>query len=150
MSFLISRLGDEEAAAEVAQESFVRAYFRLGTLRNGDAVIPWLKGIAQRVMLETLRQRARTTSLSEAIDPTARTTAPMFEGDVNVAAAVAGLPEVYRDVTMLRYFGGLSCAEVSQQLGVPLGTVTKRLSRAYALLRESLSRPDEQRREVRR
>jgi hypothetical protein len=46
---------------------------------------------------------------------------------------------VYREVVLMRYYGGLSCAEIGGNLGVPVGTVTKRLSRAYAMLRESLS-----------
>jgi RNA polymerase sigma factor (sigma-70 family) len=52
--------------------------------------------------------------------------------------AVAKLPDVYREIIMLRFYGGQSCAEISHNLGVPLGTVTKRLSRAYSLLRERL------------
>jgi len=53
-------------------------------------------------------------------------------------------------VTILRYFGDLSCGELSQRLGVPLGTVTKRLSRAYGLLREALAPPGEKQSEVQR
>ena len=55
-----------------------------------------------------------------------------------VTEAVTRLPDTYREVIMLRFYGGRSCAEISHDLGVPLGTVTKRLSRAYALLREQL------------
>jgi RNA polymerase sigma-70 factor (ECF subfamily) len=48
------------------------------------------------------------------------------------------LPEPYREAVRLRYWGGISCEEAAAALGVPLGTLTKRLSRAHALLRESL------------
>ena len=149
MTYLASRLSDQEAAAEVAQESFVRAYFRLGTLRRSDAFFTWLMGIAQRVMLETFRRRQRTASLQDAMEPAAPSTTAVAENDMPLAEAVAGLPDIYREVTVLRYFGGLSCAEVSKRLGVPLGTVTKRLSRAYVLLRETLSRPEQRSSEVR-
>jgi RNA polymerase sigma-70 factor (ECF subfamily) len=57
-----------------------------------------------------------------------------------VTEAVARLPDVYREVIVLRFYNGRSCAEISRDLNVPLGTVTKRLSRAYALLREHLGR----------
>ena len=150
MSYLTSRLGDSEAAAEVAQESFVRAYFGLGNLRKGDAFFNWLLGISQRVMLETFRRKQRTTSLSAAADPVDPSCDGSAENDTELAEAVARLPDIYREVTVLRYFGGLSCAEVSQRLDVPLGTVTKRLSRAYCLLRETLTAPDNRQREVRR
>jgi len=42
-------------------------------------------------------------------------------------------------VILLRYYEGLSCQEVAIRLAVPLGTVTKTLSRAYALLRQELA-----------
>jgi len=61
--------------------------------------------------------------------------------DLDLAAAIARLPDVYQEVIILRYFGGLSCVEVSERLRVPVGTVTKRLSRAYALLRETIPSP---------
>jgi DNA-directed RNA polymerase specialized sigma24 family protein len=41
-------------------------------------------------------------------------------------------------VILLRYYEGLSCQEVATRLEMPLGTVTKTLSRAYALLRHEL------------
>ena len=44
-------------------------------------------------------------------------------------------------MVVLRFFEGLSCAEVGRLLGIPVGTVTKRLSRAYARLRKSLEDP---------
>ena len=141
MAYLMRRLGDPEAAGEVAQESFVRAYFRLNTLKKGDAFFSWLLGIAHRVMLETFRRHRRQRALSEAADPVAAATDQTSDEDSELAEAVAALPDIYRDVTVLRYFGGLSCADVSQRLGLPIGTVTKRLSRAYQLLREALAPP---------
>jgi RNA polymerase sigma-70 factor (ECF subfamily) len=52
--------------------------------------------------------------------------------------AIAVLPESYRQVILMRYYEGLSCQDVATRLGMPLGTVTKTLSRAYALLRQEL------------
>jgi len=51
---------------------------------------------------------------------------------------IAALPENYRQVILLRYYEGLSCQEVATRLGMPLGTITKTLSRAYLLLRQEL------------
>jgi len=150
LGYLTRRMGDPDAAAEVTQESFVRAYFRLGTLKKDDAFFAWLLGIAERVMLETFRRKRPQHSLSEVADRSAPAPNAATEGDAELAEAVARLPAVYREVTVMRYFGGLSCAEVSERLGVPLGTVTKRLSRAYAQLRESLAPPERRSNEVRR
>jgi RNA polymerase sigma-70 factor (ECF subfamily) len=139
MAYLTRQLGDPEAAAEMAQESLVRAYFRLNTLKKGEAFFSWLLGIAHRVMLETFRRHKRQRALSVVADPAAPTTEQAIDDDSELAEAVAALPDIYREVTVLRYFGGLTCAEVGTRLGVPIGTVTKRLSRAYQLLREALA-----------
>ena len=69
--------------------------------------------------------------------------------DDELKRVVAGLNRPYRDVILLRFYGGLSCAEVAERLDIPLGTVTKRLSRAYAMLREALG-PVHERKEVER
>jgi len=148
MSYLVSRMGDREAAAEAAQESFVRAYFRLNTLKKGDSFSSWMIGIAQRVMLETFRRKRREENLSGADTPVAPTTDVGMEDHSELAEAVSRLPAIYREVIVLRYFGGLSCAEAADRLCVPLGTATKRLSRAYRLLRAALTLPDGQRSEA--
>ena len=54
--------------------------------------------------------------------------------------AIDALGEEYRVTLMLRHGGGLSCEEIAENLGVSLGTVTSRLSRAHRLLREKLGR----------
>ena len=54
-----------------------------------------------------------------------------WSGDAALEAALAALPEPFREVVLLRYYGSCSCSEVAARLGLPIGTVTKRLSRAY-------------------
>ena len=58
--------------------------------------------------------------------------------DYPLEEAIAALPESYRQVILLRYYEGHSCQEIATRLDLPLGTVTKTLSRAYALLRQEL------------
>ena len=60
--------------------------------------------------------------------------------DYELERAISELPPPYRQVVLLRYYRRCSCKQVAEQLDVPVGTVTKRLSRAYAMLRESLGR----------
>ena len=136
---LCARLGNAEEAAEVAQETFVRAYFALGELRKPSAFFSWLWGIADRVAKEAQcaakRRRIVSWEQAEAAELAGKDDVPI---DTEVTEAVAKLPDVYREVIALRFYGGQSCAEISRQLDVPLGTVTQRLSRAYRLLRERL------------
>jgi RNA polymerase sigma factor (sigma-70 family) len=142
MRRLCGSFGNVEEASEAAQETFVRAYFALGSLRKPEAFFSWLVGIADRVAKETFRdtkrRRAVARQQAETHQPVAR---QEVSADPELTAAVERLPDVYREVVMLRFYEGQSCDEISRTLKVPLGTVTKRLSRAYSLLRECL-RPD--------
>jgi RNA polymerase sigma-70 factor, ECF subfamily len=130
--------GNAENAAEIAQEALVRAYFQLPKLRKPESFFSWLVGIADRVAKEKFRdaKRFRTVDWAQ-VDPTELAEKPKEQEDDALAEAIALLPETYREVIRLRYFEHRSCVEISGDLGIPLGTVTKRLSRAYALLRES-------------
>ena len=137
-SFLANRLGDGSQAEEAAQESFVRAFLSLKKLRKPESFYSWLLGIAGRVAQEqfrTLKHRQRVREAAEAMLADAADHPEEYPLD----EAIAALPETYRQVIVLRYFEGLSCLEIAARLDTPLGTVTKTLSRAYALLRQELA-----------
>ena len=139
-SWLTGRLRDPDAAEEVAQEAFVRAWLMLGRFQQGAAFFPWVCGIAAQVAREDWRSRRRrdrhfqlkAESQGEALNVSATTGK---EWDIELRAAIDALPGAHRDVVLLRYYGQCSCREAAERLGLPLGTVTKRLSRAHAELR---------------
>jgi RNA polymerase sigma-70 factor (ECF subfamily) len=136
-AYLAGRLNDPLEAEEAAQESFVRAFLSLKKLRKPESFYAWLLGIAGRVLKEQFRSHERRRREREA----AEALLPEPEGELSEAPleeAIALLPESYRQVILLRYYEGLSCQEVGQRLGMPIGTVTKTLSRAYTLLRQEL------------
>jgi DNA-directed RNA polymerase specialized sigma24 family protein len=101
---------------------------------DGDLNV-FIRGTAARATLEALGAHVRTVA------------GDVMTADVPASAmdAIAALPEPYRQVILRRYYGDLSCAQVAEGLAVPLGTVTKRLSRAYAMLRVSLGNVHEAR-----
>jgi RNA polymerase sigma-70 factor (ECF subfamily) len=138
VGYLAGRLRDENLAAEAAQESFVRGYFGLAKLKNPAVFLSWLLGIADRVAKEMLRARRRRREVASDREPVEEAGDESETSDDQLRRAVADLPEVYREVILLRFYRSLSCAEIGRQQGVPVGTVTKRLSRAYALLEEAL------------
>ncbi len=134
---LTGQLGSKDKADEAAQESFVRAYFNLEKLKKPDSFFSWLLGIAKRVTKEHQRNEQRhrreiVRSFSEKVP------GPELSQDYALERAIAELPDSYRKLILLRYYGGYSCSQVAEQLDIPLGTVTKKLSRAYAVLRKSL------------
>lgn len=137
LAYLMGRLGNPLEAEEAAQESFVRAFLSLKKLRKPESFYAWLLGIAARVLKEQFRALQRRDREREAAENAHEEGASLPE-EYPVEEAIAGLPEAYRQVILLRYYQGLSCQEVGQRLGMPLGTVTKTLSRAYILLRQEL------------
>ena len=140
---LAGKLGDKDRTEEAAQETLVRAYFNMGKLKKPDAFFSWLLGIADLVAKEQCRkeqlQRRRqiVRSFSREAPP------PELSQDYALETAIAELPDAYRKIILLRYYGGHSCNQIAEQLNIPLGTVTKTLSRAYAMLREALQQQEQ-------
>ena len=144
LRYLRGRLGNEDEAVEAAQETFVRAYFALHTLKRPETFRSWLLGIGIRVAKESSRagrKHRNTAGLDEELFETP--SGQDGSADHSVTSAVHNLPEVYRQVILLRFYAGLSCSEISRDLNVPLGTVTKRLSRGYSLLRVRLRKQNQ-------
>jgi len=138
LAHLAGRLGNRDRAEEAAQETLVRAYFKMDKLRKPESFFAWLLGIADLVAKEQQRKesiRRRRESVRAAAEEAPE---PELSQDFALEAAITALPEAYRTVILLRYYGGLLCAGIAEQLDMPLGTVTKTLSRAYAMLRDSL------------
>ena len=138
LAHLAGKLGNRDRAEEAAQETLVRAYFKMDTLRKPESFFAWLLGIADLVAKEQQRNeliRRRRESVRAMAEEAPK---PELSQDFSLEAAVATLPEAYRTVILLRYYGGLSCTGIAAQLDMPLGTVTKTLSRAYGLLRDAL------------
>jgi RNA polymerase sigma-70 factor (ECF subfamily) len=140
-AFLSGKLKDRNLVDEAAQETFVRAYFNLSTLRNQDKFHSWLLGIADRVAKEQLRDRNKVVDLGSFKDT------PIQDIDASedykLEEAISLLDEPYRQVILLRFYSGQSCQQISETIDVPIGTVTKQLSRAYEKLRSFLKEKNE-------
>ncbi len=134
-AYLASRMGNFSDAEEAAEESFVRAFLSLKNLRKPESFYSWLLGIAGRVAKEHFRSISHRERDRQAVESVSVTAADSEE-NYGLEEAIAALPETYRQVVVLRYYEELSCQEVAKRLGMPLGTVTKTLSRAYDLLRQ--------------
>jgi RNA polymerase sigma-70 factor (ECF subfamily) len=139
LSHLLPRCRDRSEAEEATQETLVRAYFWLPNLKKPAAFFSWLLGIADRVALEQQRAQARDRKVAAAAVEKSRGDNSDREGDAVLDEAFESLPDEYRRLILLRYYADLPCKEIAQQLEMPLGTVTKMLSRAYLMLREKLS-----------
>jgi RNA polymerase sigma-70 factor (ECF subfamily) len=138
LAHLAGKLGDKDRAEEAAQEALVRAYFNLGKLKKPDSFFSWLLGIADRVAKEHLRKEQLQRQREIVRSFTEKAPSTELSQDYALESAIAELPDTYRQVILLRYYGQHSCNKIAERLSMPLGTVTKTLSRAYAMLRRSL------------
>ena len=134
-------LRDFHAAQDAVQESFVAAYEQLGTLRHGSRFGGWVLGIARRRAIDMWRKRSRAPQQAASLDCSAAHDDGRLDDTVDeVFEAIGQLPERDRRVVLLRFCDGLSVKEIAEATGSPEGTVSSRLSRAMARLRQSLTR----------
>ena len=131
---------DAAAAEDLAQETFLRAWQGLGRLEDVRAFGSWLLSIGGFVGQEWLR-RKQTDQRARASLAAPGATARADDGpDPALARALSELPSEVQQLLALRHDRGLSCEEIARELGRPLGSVTKTLSRAYEQLRSRLAR----------
>ncbi len=144
--FLRDQLGNEAAADEATQETFVRAHTRLAAIRERDKLAPWLFGIARNVFLEQIRTRRPIAESDEAIEAEA---APMpspealllgIEADAKFAEAMARLPDARRAALVLQMDHDLSYDEIAQVMDWSLAKVKVEIHRARLQLRAELAK----------
>lgn len=133
-AYLAGKL-NRSSAEEAAQETFVRAYFGLSKLKKRESFYSWLLGIASRVAKEQLRNTKQYVDM----DCLEQQPSKERKADVELEKAIAELPDSYREIVFLRFYANQSCSQIAEQLNVPIGTITKQLSRAYAKLRQLLN-----------
>ncbi|HUT75038.1 MAG TPA: RNA polymerase sigma factor [Armatimonadota bacterium] len=135
------RLGSLADAEDVAQDAFVRAFFRLHQLRDPQALLPWLRRLTERLALMRRRRRREDLVAPERLEQMRRD--HMGPGrpddDGRIAELLQQLPTAMRQTVTLTYLAGYTCAETAALLGIRAGTVKSRLSRARATLKEAFT-----------
>jgi RNA polymerase sigma-70 factor (ECF subfamily) len=139
---------DTHDAEDVVQEAYMRAYKRFSTFRGGD-VRAWLLAIVRNCAYDLLRSSGSITcgdAFGEEGDvarapSTCEPEAALLRGEKaeQVRSALENLLPQYREVLILREMEELSYSEIATTIGVPLGTVMSRLSRARIRLHQSLT-----------
>ena len=138
--------GNHHDADDAAQETFLRVYRALGSFDPSRSFKPWLKRIAYNTSLNTVRaskSRARgfvDGALPEVADPSPRQL-EIMEANQNATSvdhAVQTLPSDLRATLLLRAVEGMSYKDIAMTMGVKIGTVMSRLSRARERVLEVL------------
>lgn len=134
-----------EDAADMTQETFIKAYNSLQSFRGDSKFSVWLYRIASNVCLDFLRSRSRkpTVSLSVEDDEGEETELDVADESQSpelllergltrdaVRRGLQALPPDYRQILLLREIQGLSYEEIADALRIEVGTVKSRIFRA--------------------
>ena len=133
--------GDHAEADDLAQEAFVRAWTRLGDLKDAARFPAWLMKIAYNEFLQSRRSSQRLNRMMErfelnqkALKGAAPADAP--ENALELQHVLSILSERERAAVVLNYAYGYSHGEVSELTGIPLGTVKSLIHRGSRKARE--------------
>jgi RNA polymerase sigma-70 factor (ECF subfamily) len=144
-------MGNKEDAEEVLQDTFLRAYQKIGSFEGKSKLSTWLYRICVNRCLnrrEGLKKFAMTKTHDPAVImgiqnlPSPQNTEAEYETvelQQQIAHAVAKLKPDQRALVSLYYLQGFSCAEISEILQKPLGTVKTHLFRARNNLKKMLA-----------
>ncbi|HEX4928619.1 MAG TPA: sigma-70 family RNA polymerase sigma factor [Burkholderiales bacterium] len=128
--------GERAAADDLVQDTLERAWTKLHLYRRGTDLRAWLFTVMHNVHVNKLRATRPTDPLDDAMPELAQR-APQADALLlrDLDRAIARLPADQRAVLLLVSLEDMSYEEVARTLGIPIGTVMSRLSRAREKLR---------------
>lgn len=135
---LLRRLSRNAALADdLAQQTFIRGWKSISSLKSSAAFGAWLRKLAVNIWLQHLR----SSKIEVPLEEDARSTqgaAPATAQRMDLDAALGTLAPETRLCVVLAYSEGMSHAEISAGTAIPIGTVKSHISRGSARLREFL------------
>ena len=135
--------GDDELARDFTQETFIRAFQKLGDFRRESALSTWLHSITVSVSLNGLRKvkqhRSREAGFDEALTVVGSRREAEPDLKERLRHAIDALPDGYRTVFVMHDVEGYTHEEIGAALGVQPGTSKGQLFRPRARLREALA-----------
>ena len=134
-----SVLFDRDQAQDIAQETFAVACRKLVHLKRPERFAGWLATICRNLAIDTLRRRKGNGVPLEEIEEPVAPDRPDEGESVSVRQAIAGLPEMDREIVVLRYFDEMSYEQLQQSLGISIHAVKGRLFRAKQRLRAHMN-----------
>ncbi|MHC4713140.1 MAG: RNA polymerase sigma factor [Planctomycetota bacterium] len=154
-NFLYRCTGDRQVSEDLFQETFLQVYAKMDIFRPEGRFRPWVYTIAANLARDAMRKHRRRRALS--LDAEIRsgedaklgdfiedgTPAPedLLDREESISLArdlLDDLPEALREVVTLYFFNDMKYIEISEVLGLPLGTVKSRLFRAVRQMAAAL------------
>lgn len=142
MTVAVSIVRDRELAADVVQQTFVKAWRSAASFHGDREFAPWLYAIARNTAIDALRAEAKPTrgghepEVDVHVDGTSLE--QVWEG-YQIRHAVDALPPDERDVVRRSHLLGQTHDQIATELGVPIGTVKSRSNRAHRRLATALA-----------
>ena len=141
------KLGDFHTAEEITQDTFLKAYQKLSTLKDPGRFPGWLYVIAARCCISWFRQNRLPTESFDNVEREVNTQSWTKYTDARlreeVHDALESLPESERTVLTLYYMAGMTCEEIGRFIGTSCGAIRDRLYRARIRLKEELTMVEE-------
>lgn len=145
-------VGDSDLAADIAQETFIKAVSVIDEGRYTDKgkFLSWVLRIAHNKALDYFRSQKNNSSISESsagynvlgsikyADKSIEDSMISEQVDADIRALVEQLPDEQREVVMLRYYSDLSFKEIADQTGVSINTALGRMRYALINLRKMI------------
>lgn len=144
-------LGGRQEAVDLTQEVFLRVIRALPGLRPQPSLRPWLRrvtvnlcshhrqsGVRGAALEDRLREQSGSRAAVLAKDPVGEAVAARDEVD-RVGELLRRLSPAHRTALVLNVVEDLSCPQIAEIMGLPVGTVKSHLSRARARLRQALA-----------
>ncbi|HZQ83438.1 MAG TPA: RNA polymerase sigma factor [Acidimicrobiales bacterium] len=139
----LRKMGDQRSAEDVVQDSLLRAYKGLHSFSGDYNLNAWLHRIVNNVCADEGSRRQREARLAARFRTYADVVVPPVDEDIvdiqaaaTVRAAVAELPDAYREALVLRDLMEMEYADVAEHIGISEQNARARVSRARAALRK--------------
>ncbi len=139
--FVARATSDAEDVDDLVHQTFLAAAQSAGRYDGRPSCRPWLIGIAAQLLRRRGRAFGRFLAVVSSLRRATATTQdprPALQARSDVERALRGISEAKRVAFLMAEVEGLSCAEVAEALGVPIGTVWTRLHAARRELRQAL------------
>ena len=138
---MVHMTGDFEEALDLSQEAIMHVLDRIDSFRGDSMLGTWIHRVAVNEALQHLRRRKRHRQFTNSIDREPKCSDPVSNDPavpLDVREALDKLPALRRRMVLLRYWDGLTYAEIGRVIGVKPGTVASGLNRARKDLRQIL------------
>jgi RNA polymerase sigma-70 factor (ECF subfamily) len=140
----IRMMGQRADALDATQDTFVAAFRRVKDFRGESSFATWLYRIGINSCKDLLRKKQRTPTPTDEmpeIPANPSSVEDSVSARLDLASALARLPEEYREAVCMHDLGGIRYEEIASLTGVSIGTVKSRISRGRRRLADLLEHP---------